>query len=376
MRRNYIPETKTDLEELMACVKIIHKNQSESGPEPVGNATSLQQCKLFLGRSTNVMACVWLGALLLLSTGCQWFKPSGAALIPAPVIFQQSPTQSNLFATVNQRTSNVRQLQAEVSVAVSSVPAKLNGSLIVERPKRLRMKISPLGMDSLGADIGSNDQQFWVWVKSGGITNESMLMFANHSEYSNSQAASVLPIDPQWIFDALGLIEFNNYGNYEGPMVRDDGRLEVKVVESAAANAQISKLIFDAKTGVLVQKAIYDSQGTLVGFCDMTHHQYFPEVTMALPTQIKLTFRPGTKMESVANIGLSNLRINGLYVDEATAWQMPRPAGVRMVDLARTAITPQSLGVQTVGYEATADSDQKSKYLPFRGAFLNLFNGN
>lgn len=304
-------------------------------------------------------------------SGCQAFKTS-PPLTPTPAVFQQAPTQSDLFSVVNQRTQATRQIQAEVSVGLSGVPAKLNGSLIVEQPQNLRMKIAPLGMNSLGADIGSNDREFWAWIKSGGIGTESVIMHAKHEEYLQSQAASVLPIDPSLIFDALGLIRFDQQAKYSGPTVRTDGRLEVKTYQNTAGGMKTSVLVFDPKSGVLLQKSLYDQRGDLLGFCDMSDHQYFPEIQTALPTQIKLTIRPQSKFESIATIRLSNVRVNGLYVDAATAWQMPQPSDVKFVDLARTSIMPEFTSI-SVGAADESGSATKSSFLPFRGALLHRF---
>lgn len=290
-------------------------------------------------------------------------------LTPVPAVFTSAPQVGDLFTTVNRRTQNVRQLQAEATVGISGVPAKLSGSLLVERPDRLRLKVSPLGMDSLGADIGSNEQQFWVWVKSGGVMADSVLMFANRQEYAQSQVATVMPLEPRWITDALGLVTFESSGQYQGPVARSDGRLEIHAQEATPRGMQASTMVFDPKTGLLKQKALYDSQGQLIGYCDIGEYQYFAEADAAIPTTMTLHFRPGTEIASTATIQLSNIRLNGLYVDANTAWSMPNPVGIQRVDLSRTPVTPMpiqaAVGMKQVSHTTTNDS-----YLPFRGKWL------
>ena len=319
-------------------------------------------------------SCVRLSWLLLgwfvtlgPATGCKLFPPR-EKLTPVPVAFTSPPQVGDLFTTVNRRTQNVRQLQAETTVGISGVPAKLSGSLIVERPDRLRLKVSPLGMDSLGADIGSNEQQFWVWVKSGGVMAESVLMFANHQEYAKSQVATVMPLEPRWITDALGLVTFDSRGRYQGPIQRDDGRLEIQAQEPTARGMMASTMVFDPKTGLLKQKAMYDAQGQLIGYCEIGEYQYFPEVDAAVPTSMSLHFRPGTDMASTATIQLSNIRLNGLYVDPATAWSMPNPVGIQRVDLSRTPITPLPTQAATAVKQVSHADGQST--LPFRGKWL------
>lgn len=313
---------------------------------------------------------IWLVWLLVLApaTGCKLFQPR-EKLTPVPAVFTNTPQVGDLFTTVNRRTQNVRQLQAETTVGISGVPAKLSGSLLVERPNRLRLKVSPLGMDSLGADIGSNEQQFWVWVKSGGVMADSMLMFANHQEYAQSQVATVMPLEPRWITDALGLITFESNGQYQGPITRSDGRLEIRAQEPTARGMMASTMVFDPKTGLLKQKAMYDAQGQMIGYCDIGEYQFFPEVDAAVPTSMTLHFRPGTDLASTATIQLSNIRLNGLYVDPNTAWSMPNPVGIQRVDLSRTPITPLPMQ-SAVSTKQVSHTAQNESYLPFRGKWM------
>jgi len=314
----------------------------------------------------------WLAVLVVTSycSGCQLFRPSPPRT-PAPEVFQAAPQQTDLFELVNGRTERVRQVQAETTVGLSGLPAKLSGSLIVEQPNRLRLKVSPLGMESLGADIGSNDHHFWVWVKSGGVMTDSMLMYADHQEYARSEVATVMPLEPRWVTDSLGLVRFESGSQYHGPSLRKDGRLEVRSYQSTARGTQASILVFDPRTGLLRQKSLYDPSGNLVGYCDLNHYHYFAEEDVALPTEMKLHFRPGTTLESVATIHLSNLRLNGLYVDPETAWAMPNPQGVPRVDLSVTPMTPPALG-SVAGGGTTLEGAPSENWLPFRGKLLRL----
>jgi hypothetical protein len=122
-------------------------------------------------------------------------------------------------------------------------------------------------------------------------------------------------------------------------------------------------MVFDPRTALLKQKSLYDSRGALIGYCDIGQYQYFPEAEAAIPTEMKLHFRPGTELASVATIQLSNIRLNGLYVDPGTAWAMPNPTGITRVDLARTPMTPIPVQAATAAESAVR--------LPFRGMGLS-----
>lgn len=317
-----------------------------------------------------------LVCLVFLSVGCQPLQFNRVKLEPTPVVFQDTPAQNDLMQLVNQRSQSVKELQAQVSVSMTGIPTRLNGNLTIQRPRNLRLKISPLGMDSIGADVGSNAEQFWVWIKSAGVGGDSMLLHARHDEFARSPNANQLPLDPQWLFDSLGLVTFDPGKSYHGPSVQD-GRLVIRETEMRPAGPQTSQLIFDPKTGVLLQKALYGAQGQRIGYCTLSQHEYIPAVGAAVPTHVKICLNAGAGNESTVEIQLSNIQINGLYVDPASAWQMPNPIGVRKVDLARTVLQPSQMMVQPVNYEETqpVSSSQFNDYLPFRGALLNKFSG-
>jgi hypothetical protein len=81
---------------------------------------------------------------------------------------------------------------------------------------------------------------------------------------------------------------------------------------------------------------------------------------------MKLHFQPGTAHESFATIQLSNIRLNGLYVDPQTAWAMPNPVGIQRVDLSKTAMVPTF--APTASGQTAAETQSR---LPFRGKWLN-----
>ncbi|MGC4006878.1 MAG: hypothetical protein QM811_28640 [Pirellulales bacterium] len=77
----------------------------------------------------------------------------------------------------------------------------------------------PLAQDTAltGAelDVGSNPQDYWLWVK----RNEPKAFFyGRHDQYAQSQARQILPIEPEWLIEAFGLVTFDPAQPIEGPI--------------------------------------------------------------------------------------------------------------------------------------------------------------
>lgn len=334
-----------------------------------------------LERTTKILSSRMLGwlkglsflMLLCASTGCEQFK---APSIPqVPEVLPQTPTARNLIALVNRRNAQVRQISSKVSVSIDGVPVKLDGDLQAEKPGKLRMRVSPLGMDSLGADVGCNDKNFWVWIKSGALGTEPLLFFADRNQYANSPQSNQMPLNPQWVFDSLGLIELSADQRFTGPVARKDGRLSLQTTERFGNRLQYVSYVFDPQTGVLNQKAIYNRSGQLIAYINMTAYQYFETIEAAVPTEIEIKIQPDTNNETSISISLSNTTINGLHVDPAIAFAMPNPPNVRKIDVVATPITPASIGLQAspgrnLPSGTPSSSAQPNSFLPFRGALL------
>lgn len=297
---------------------------------------------------------VCLFVLLGSQTGCQILGRFRADREVAPIVFQQVPDQQQLLAHLNGQAEKVKQLKTNVRVSVDGMPT-LRGSLVLERPQRLRLKAGLLGVSEMGIDVGSNDDGFWVWTKASLPGEKPAIYFASHEAYQNSPIRKALPFDPAWIIDALGFIEFSPTDQHEGPFQRSDGRYEIRsyIQTPAGPTARIS--VVDAKHGWIVQQAIYDSTGRCVAYVDSIKYKLYPLAEVSLPQRIEIhVFQPdGRDMKLV--VDADDYTINTLYGDPAKMWAMPNPPDVPMIDLAQvTASSPVSSAVPVSQTGATS----------------------
>lgn len=276
----------------------------------------------------------FLISLLLSQTGCQIFHRFRNDREAAPIVFQQPPNQHELIAHLNSQADKVKQLKTNVRVSVDGMPT-LRGSLAVERPKRLRLKAGLLGVSELGVDVGSNDQHFWVWTKASLPGETPSIYYASHEGYRSSSIRRALPMDPAWIIDALGFVNFNPADRHDGPFERADGRYEIRSYIQSASGPTARISVIDPKHGWISQQSIYDSNGQLVAYVDSIKHKTYPSVGISLPQRFEIHVFQSDGQEMKLVVDADDYTVNSLYGDPDKLWAMPNPQDIPKVDLAQ-----------------------------------------
>ncbi len=284
----------------------------------------------------------WLLMLIACGAGgCQLAGPfQQTSSPPIPIAFQTTPTANELIETLNANTQEVRQLSSDVRVRITGAPP-LSGTLIVDKPRNLRMKAGLIGMTEMGFDVGSNDSEFWLWTKMAVGDEPPTLYFARHDEYESSPLRQVLPLEPQWILDSIGLTHLSLDDVSAGPFLRPDGRYELRQTITGASGDFTKILVIDPKTGLLKQQAIYNPSQRLMAYANAIQHQYDVEHHTSLPRRIELYVLDGTGKTNSIVIDLANLKINQLYGDPNLQWARPHPNDARIVDLAKVSPAAQ-----------------------------------
>jgi len=90
------------------------------------------------------------------------------------------------------------------------VPALRSGVMVAQKPKNFRMQSGfALGGDQL--DIGSNAQEFWMYVKQPKPT----FLFCTHADFPKVQDDLPVPFEPDWVLQALGMSNYDPNRKYE-----------------------------------------------------------------------------------------------------------------------------------------------------------------
>jgi hypothetical protein len=259
---------------------------------------------------------------LALLPGCAWWR-SWAKAPQAPMAFRGPPDLAQIAEHINQNP--VRQLEAErARISLDGFPS-LTARLAIERPRNLRFRVET-GLTGPELDVGSNPEMFWMWAK----RNQSVF-FARHDEFAGSAARQFVPIQPDWISEALGLMYFDPAGPHEGPFERGNNRLEVKSKIFAPDGELTRVMIVNSVYGWILEQHLYDPRGQLIASAKTSQHRYYPVEEVSLPHRIEIQLPPA-KLSFALDV--SQFRINSLSSSAEQLFAMPAFEGSQMVNVA------------------------------------------
>src|SRR4051812_86325 len=138
---------------------------------------------------------------LLLVSGCAGLTGSRTPTPPPQTaLIPETPTPEQLVAHLNGSAARLtalesRRLDIDVQADKQSLPG-LKGTLFCQKPKNFRMMAKLMAVDQ--ADFGSNDQEFWFWIKH----NEPPYLY--HCNYTDLERGVRMPFpfQPEWVLEA------------------------------------------------------------------------------------------------------------------------------------------------------------------------------
>ena len=247
---------------------------------------------------------------------------------PAPEVLAPGASLEQVIAAVNNNAARIQNYQttnANITVPGEAMVPALRGNIAAERPNKLRLQAST-SLTGAEVDLGSNEELFWFWVK----RNEPPdLYFARHNQFAGSAAQQVMPIEPSWLLDALGFMQFVPTDFHEGPVPHGNGTLEIRSVVQSRIGTLTRNTVIDAKTALVREQHIYDGKGTLLASAVARSHQYYPTVGASLPQEIDIRL-PLAQMALTIDVG--TVQLNQAAANPAL-WQLPVIGGYRQIDL-------------------------------------------
>ena len=140
-----------------------------------------------------------LAALALALAGCRTAGVND--LTRSSTIAPRSSEEAR--ALIDEHNRNARLIQTfkakpSITVRTAQGTGGVYGHLYLDRPRFFLLEVSHAGSDV--ANIGSNDREFWFWVKDA---KQRAIYYCGYDEIANSALAATF--QPDWIIEALGL---------------------------------------------------------------------------------------------------------------------------------------------------------------------------
>jgi len=223
-------------------------------------------------------ASTFLSALLicLCLTGCAFLQKlslfkSGGAPPTQTWANASTPTLEEITIRVNQNSQRIQNFTTDnASLHMPGVYIPLHSRLTFERPKRLRIQGSATSFGNREFDFGSNDELFWLWIRK----NEGVMWYCRHEQYPLSPVREAIPMDPDWLIEALGVVEFKPTDQHFGPTRLNDGNWEIVSHCQTLSGQFIKRTVIDHKTGWVMRQELYTPQSELIAMTQVTDSRF------------------------------------------------------------------------------------------------------
>ena len=142
-------------------------------------------------------------ATLVAQGGCAWLRLVWQE--PPPQVLPPGAGLEQVIAAVNRNNSQIQALYSNSATLSGPGYPTLRAHIAFQRPRNFRLR-ADTGLTGPEVDLGSNDQLFWFWIKRN---QPPAVYFCRHDQFPTSQARQMIPIDPNWLIEALGTLEID-----------------------------------------------------------------------------------------------------------------------------------------------------------------------
>jgi hypothetical protein len=243
---------------------------------------------------------------------------------PPPRVLSAAPTLEEVIQVVNRNSGQIQSFTTSgASVSAPGMPS-LRANLAFQRPHRLRLRADLLASSEL--DLGSNDEIFWFWAKRNQTPG---VMYCRHDQFANSRARQMLPVEPEWLIEALGIVEFDSALPHEGPRQLPGDRLEIRTIRDTPQGPMTKVTIIHGSQGWVLEQHLLDAQNRIVASAVASGHQADPLTGVVMPRVVNIKC-PAAQFS--ARIDLGNVQINRLAASPEL-WTMPTYQGSPPVNI-------------------------------------------
>ncbi len=254
---------------------------------------------------------------------------------PLPRALPASPTLRQVMDVINANSARVQSFSASRgAIAIAGFPA-LRANLAFQREKnfRLRGETSITGPE---VDLGSNNDEFWFWIRRA---QPPALYYCRHDRYATSNARQILPVNPIWLIEALGVVTFDPTWTHVGPASVGSGRIEIRSTQPPSMSLEplTRILVIDETRATVLEQHLYDYRGARLATAKLSKHQHDQASGVTMPRSVEIDW-PATQFK--ITIELTELQINQPFGDPRQLFSRPQYASYHDIDLAAPGIEP------------------------------------
>lgn len=245
----------------------------------------------------------------------------------APTVLTPEATLEDVIRVVNANSSRIQQVQSDTATLTFPGAPPLNTTYSLDRPRRFRMRSELSRVLGPELDLGSNDEIYWIYVRQ---SERPAVYWGRHEEFRDNAGREILPIPPDWLIQALGVVELDPTGRHEGPLRNRPGQLEIRsqIVLNDIAFTKVT-VIDDARGWVLEQHLYNDAQQPVASVVASAFH--FDQLQgVSLPRFVEVRLPPAGLAFSLQT---DRHLINQSSSESGAMWTLPQLSGVPTIPL-------------------------------------------
>lgn len=280
----------------------------------------------------------------LVLAGCQnLFRVNNHDAGGGPTTFRPPDSANELITQLNRYAMPIQSVECsevKINIVQNGQPFGVDGRLAYQKQRNFRMVARSVA--GTEADIGSNAQEFWFYMKRN---NPPDLFFCSYEDLPRSQIK--LPVQPDWIAEALCVQELNA-NEYQMRPLRSGVELIKKV--GGQNGEELYKGILVATSGPMAGRVIvhrlFAKSGKDIWRADITEYHRPQEVgQFVVPRKVKI----GCPEQNVTvEMVLDGIKVNQLAPNNVELFQ--RPGGYQAHDIARLQVNASPAGgIQRMG---------------------------
>ena len=238
-----------------------------------------------------------------------------------------SPTIVQVIEAVNRNNSQIHSFMTNQAMLSSPGQPSLRASLAFERPWRLRLRARD-GLYRPGTRLGQ--QRRTVLVLASPRSTAGQFTYCRHDQFAACPARSMLPIEPEWLMEALGTAELDPGCPYQGPFALPGDRLEIRSMRETPDGPTTEDHDPRRRSGLDPGAADLRRPRPAAASSIASGHRRDPSSGLVMPTSVRIDV---PLAQFSMRLDLGNVQINQLAANPAELWSMPSYPGYPAVDL-------------------------------------------
>jgi hypothetical protein len=254
-----------------------------------------------------------------------WIDQDELSRLP-PAIHPTS-NLDQVIQVVNAQSSQIQSFTARQATISGHGFPTLRASIAFERPLRFRLRAETT-LSGPEIDLGSNEELFWIWIRR---VQPQETVYCRHEQFRSDPAIRrKLPIDPEWLIEALGIVQLDPSQHHQGPYPASGGRLEIRSMRETPDGPAMKSTFVDGIHGVVLEQRLLDSRGQLIALAKASRFRREPVSGLFMPTVIDVE---APSQQFAMQINLGAVEINRPITNGQQLWTMPTYPGWPAVDL-------------------------------------------